>query len=414
MTRRTYTLVMLFAIFAVAHLDRQILSISLEAIGTEFSLSDTQLGMLSGIVFACVFALFGFPIAKLAASGNRLKIISTSAFVWSLLTIATAGAQNFLHLIVARLGIGVGEAGAVAPAHSLISDMFPKEKRTSAMAAFASGANLGILLAFLVGGVIGQQFGWRWAFVVAGVPGLILAFLLRFTVSEPPRTGTGAKQDVSRSLILSTIVTIWNDKGLFHAFCGLTLTGIVTFGALAWVPTFIIRAHELTQAQTGIFLALSIGIGGGIGTFFSGRIADRLGRSDPRWRIGIVAFAIIIAKPFAFGFVMLPATHMALACFVVSSFVGAVFWGPTFAYIHGRVPNHMRPMITATFLFGFNLIGVGIGPTAVGLVSDWFPSETGGGSLSLALAGIQAFGLWGAFHYIMVFRQMGTEVPFTE
>lgn len=406
MSARSRTLALLFAIFAVAQLDRQILSISLEAIGTEFALTDTQLGLLSGIVFALVYVLFGFPIAKLAARGNRLTIVSVSAFVWSLLTVATAAAQNFTHLILARLGVGIGEAGAVAPSHSLISDLYPEDRRTSAMATFASGANLGVLLAFLVGGIIGQLYGWRWAFVAAGAPGLVLAFLLKMLGTEPAQKTLPAGEMPDGSLIASTISRIRSDRGLFHAFAGLTITGIVTFGALAWIPTFLIRAHGLTPAQTGIFLALSVGIGGGIGTFLSGRLADRLGRRHPHWRLTMVAAAIIIAKPFAIGFLLMPAAAAAMALFVVSSFLSVVFWGPTFAYVHGRVPNHMRPMATAVFLFGFNLVGVGIGPTAVGLVSDLASFDVPGRSLAVALTGIQLLGIWGAIHYALVAREI--------
>jgi len=406
MSARTRTLTLLFAIFAIAQLDRQILSISLEAIGTEFDLTDTQLGLLSGIVFAFVYVLFGFPIAKLAALGNRLNIISFSAFIWSLLTVATAAAQSFTHLILARLGVGIGEAGAVAPSHSLISDLYPEDRRTSAMATFASGANLGVLLAFLVGGIIGQLYGWRWAFVAAGAPGLVLAVLLKILGNEPARPAGPGEEFISGSLVAATIARIRTDKGLFHAFAGLTITGVVTFGALAWVPTFLIRAHGLTPAQTGIFLALSVGIGGGIGTFLSGRLADWLGRRHPHWRLTMVAAAIIIAKPFAIGFLIVPATAVAMALFVVSSFLSVVFWGPTFAYVHGRVPNHMRPMATAVFLFGFNLIGVGVGPTVVGLVSDAASFDAPGRSLAVALTGIQLLGLWGAVHYALVGREI--------
>ena len=153
---RKYVLVLLMSIFAVAHLDRHILSISLDAIGREFALTNTQLGMLSGVVFAVMFVLAGFPIAILAARGNRRNIVAASAAVWSRLTITMAGAQSYMQLVIARLGGGLGEAGAVAPAHAMISDQFPPEQRTSALATFATGANIGVLLAFLIGGVVGQ------------------------------------------------------------------------------------------------------------------------------------------------------------------------------------------------------------------------------------------------------------------
>ncbi len=392
-----YTLGVLTAVFAISQLDRQILSISLDAIGEEFTLSDTQLGLLSGAVFALVYAVFGIPVARLAAWGNRRNIIAIAVALWSSLTIATAGAQSFTQLILARLGVGVSEAGAVSPAHSMISDLYPPERRIAAMATFVAGANIGIFLAFLVGGVLGQWLGWRWSFIIAGVPGLFLALLMRFAVQEPPRIR--ATPAVPGSLFIATSRQIWQDKGLFHAMCGLGLTGIITFGVLAWTPTFIIRAYGFSQAETGLFLAVSVGVFGGIGTWLSGRLADRLGAKNPKWRLGIVVAAVVITKPLMLVFFLLPAVVPALACFLLATMLASVFWAPTFAFLHTRIEPHMRPMGTAIYLFVFNLVGVGIGPTLVGLASDTMFTPLGAQGLGAALAGVQIFGLWGAWHY---------------
>ncbi|WP_244530497.1 spinster family MFS transporter [Salaquimonas pukyongi] len=396
---KRYALFILAAIFAVAHLDRHVLGISLDAIGKEFALSDSQLGFLSGFVFAVVFVVAGFPIAWLAARGSRRNIVAASATLWSVLTILTASAQNFLHLIIARIGVGIGEAGAVAPAHSMISDLYPPDRRTSALATFTTGANIGVLLAFLIGGIAGQALGWRWAFVIAGMPGLLLAVLLRFTVGEPMRASDKTVSSKPSTLFASSLKTIWDDQGLFHAMMGLALTGIVTFGALAWTPAFIIRAHGLGQAQTGVYLALSIGIIGGIGTWLSGRLADRLGANNAKWRIGIVIVAILAAKPLIWGFLLIGNTRLALTLYTIALTMGAVFWGPTFAFLHSRVANEMRPMATAIYLFAFNLIGVGIGPTVVGFASSNVFHGFGTHSLGISMAAIHLAGLWGLWHY---------------
>ena len=208
-TSGRYTLVILTAILAVNQLDRNILGILLDDIGQEFALSDTQLGLLSGALFVAVYVLFGFPVAKLASRGNRRNIIAVSSAVWSALTIAMAGAQNFLQLALARLGVGIGEAGAVVPAHSMISDLYPPEKRTSAMATFVVGANIGVLLAFLIGGIAGQFLGWRWALVIAGAPGFVLAFLMWLTVDEPQRA-VQASNPQKKSLLIEALKAIWS------------------------------------------------------------------------------------------------------------------------------------------------------------------------------------------------------------
>ncbi len=399
---RRYTLAVLTAVFAVNQLDRNILAITLDQIGAEFALSDTQLGLLSGALFAVVYVLAGFPIARLAARGSRRNIIGASVAIWSALTIAMAGARSFTELALARLGVGIGEAGAVAPAHSMISDLFALERRTSAMATFAAGANIGVLLAFLVGGIAGEALGWRWAFVIAGVPGLALAVLLRFTVAEPARSNEAPA--LRGSLFLATLRTIWNDVGLFHAMWGLAITGVVTFGALAWNAAFIIRALGLSQAQTGIYLALTIGVLGAAGTWASGAVADRLGAPNPRWRLGVVVVTILVAKPFALAFLLLPSAVPALACLAVSASLAAVFWGPTYAFLHSRVEPHMRPMATAIYLFVFNIAGVGIGPTFIGFASDTIFAGEGVRSLGYAIATVQIAGAWGAWHYWRAMR----------
>lgn len=407
------SLPVLTAIFAIGHLDRHVLSISLDKIGLEFDLTDLQLGLLSGLIFAVVFVLFGFPVARLAARGNRRNIVAVSAFVWSAMTLVMGAAQNFTHLILARLGVGIGEAGAVAPAHSMISDLYPPGQRTSAMATFSVGANIGVLLAFLIGGIIGQILGWRWAFFIAGVPGILLAFVLRYGTEEPARVEPGSGTD-DGSLLLATLKAIRSDPGLVHAMCGVGLTGIVTFGALAWNPAFLIRVHGLSQAQAGIVLAIGIGLFGGMGTWLSGRLADRLGATDARWRIWLVVIAIVIGKLFAFGFLLFENKFAAIGAFLGAATLAGVFWGPTFAYLHAKVPTEMRPMATAMFLFSFNLVGLGIGPTLIGFMSDMVFADEGAASLRYALVTIQFISFWGAWHYWKVARTMGAQQPSAE
>ncbi len=405
MDRRKRALIILAATFAVSHLDRQIMSVSLNAIGQEFSLSDTQLGLLSGGVFAVVFAVCGIPLARLAAWYPRRIIIAISVVVWSGLTVLTSGAQTFAHLLVTRLGVGIGEAGGVAPAHSLISDIFPEERRTSAFAVLVSGGNIGVLLAFLIGGIVGHTIGWRWAFVIAGLPGLLLAVLVWRYVDEPARPRP-SPNDLNRSLFLETLRFFWRDKGLLHALIAVCITGVVTYGALSWNAVFMIRVHGLNVAQAGIVLALVIGIGGSLGAYFSGRLADRLGRQDPRWRIAVAGLAILIAKPFVLCFLFLDSTPLALASFAVSASLATVFWAPSFAFMHGRLTSELRPMATAITLFAFNIVGMGLGPTVVGVLSDQLAATQGPRSIGVALSFVQVCGIWAAFHYWKVTQSM--------
>lgn len=384
---------LLMVLMAMAQLDRQILAITLEQIGTEFSLSDTQLGLLSGLVFAAAFCLFGFPVAVLVTRVSRRRIIAGSVLIWSGMTLLASMAQSFAMLLAARIGVGAGEAGSVAPAHSLISDLYPPERRTSAMSVFAAGSNLGVLLAFLVGGVVGQIYGWRVAFLVAGLPGLVLAIVLARTLPDLRPQGRPEAAVLARTLGL-----IRQDAGLRFLLAAMAITGIVTFGGLSWTATFLIRSYGFSQLQTGLLMAGLVGVGGAFGTLFTGYLADRLGQRDARWRLRLVALVIAISKPLAFVFLLGPGGMIGVLAFASGALFANAFWGPTFAYAHSRVPPDCRPMITVILLFLFNLIGVGVGPTMVGILSDAWTTETETG-LGWALAVAQGLGLLGAWLY---------------
>ena len=400
--RRTVIL-LLIAMLAVNQMDKTVLAILLDDIGAEFALSDTQLGLLSGGLFVLVYAGFGFPVAALSARANRRNIIAASMTVWSVLTLLVAGTQNFLQLALARLGVSIGEAGSVVPAHSMISDLYPPERRTSAMASFVTGTNIGVLLAFLVGGIVGELLGWRWAFIVAGLPGLVLAAIMMRVIREPVREAGSSE---ARHLFGRTWRTIWFDTGLRHALIGLSLSAILTHAGLAWNATYIMRAHGLGMAQTGIFLALSAGILGALTTWASGWLADRRGATMPRFRLGMVVVALIVGKLFSAGFALADNTALALGFLLVPVALASVFWGPTFAFLHGRVEPAMRPMATAIFMFAFSVIGTGVGPTLIGLLSDTVFAAAGARSLGWSLVVAQAIGFWGAAHYYIAMRTL--------
>lgn len=402
----THMLLVLTAILAVNQLDRHVLNISLDAIGQEFSLSDTQLGLLSGLFFTVVYVFFGFPIARLAAKFNRRNIVAASAFVWSSLTIVTGAAQSFLQLALLRVGVGIGEAGAVGPSQAIISDLYPEDRRTTAMGIYVAGSTIGILFAFLIGGVVGQAYGWRWTFVIAGIPGIALAIILRFATSEPARTETAPDPSVVQTLFRSTVKRVWTDRVLLHIFIGFAISGVVTFGALTWYATYIIRFHGLSQAQTGIFLAFSVGIVGTVGSVLAGRFADYLGLAGPHRRIYVVIIGLLAAKPFALTFLLADNSVVALSALVIATFFANTISGPTFALIHNRFENELRPMATVVYLFAFNMIGLGFGPALVGLVSDTLMADAGNRSLAYSLVFVQIAGVWGAWHFWRATRLM--------
>lgn len=272
----------LTAVFSLSYLDRQILNITLNDIGLEFALSDLQLGSLSGIAFAIVYVLFGFPVARFTRPGNRKKIVVVALSLWSGMTALMGMAGSFGTLLMARIGVGVGEAGCVPPSHSMIVDSYPPDKRASALSFFSAGSNVGVFFAFLIGGILASEYGWRVAFVVAGAPGLLLALWLVFTLKEPTSPPVLKQWSTTRQDYKTLITQLFRDKSTRHAHIGAALTAMIGLGAVAWIAVYRIRSHALSVAQVGVYLAVAIGIAGALGTWLGGVFCDRLGKKTPR------------------------------------------------------------------------------------------------------------------------------------
>ncbi|MGE3464546.1 MAG: spinster family MFS transporter, partial [Pseudomonadales bacterium] len=299
---RTYALSVLVVVYTFNFIDRQILSILLEPIKQDLGLSDTQLGLLTGFAFALFYATLGIPIARWADQHNRRNLIAAALAVWSAMTALSGFAMNFWHLLIARIGVGVGEAGCSPPAHAMISDYYPPEKRASALGIYSLGIPVGILFGFVAGGWMNEFFGWRAAFFVVGIPGLLLALIVRFTVREPARGMAEGRQDTSEMpTVKETFALLWRKRAFRHMAFGGALTAFVGYGVVNWVPAFFIRSHGMGTGEIGTWLGLILGIPGGIGIAWGGFLADRLGARDTRWYLRLVAVALALAVPFSFG-----------------------------------------------------------------------------------------------------------------
>ncbi|MAA97663.1 MAG: MFS transporter [Stappia sp.] len=399
-------LFLLTSILAVNQLDRHIVNICLAAIGAEFSLSDTELGLLAGPAFMVAYVIFGFPIARLAVSFDRRNIIGVSMIAWSTLTLMIGMAQSFAQLVLLRIGVGIGESGAVATSHAMISDLYPPERRASAISTFMTGANIGLLLAFVLGGLITQTLGWRYAFVFAGLPGLVLAAILLTTTKDPERRSLPGESDDRRALIRRTLARIAPDPGLRNLTLAIGVNGIVTFAMLTWTATFLIREHGATPLAAGVILAFVAGVVGGLGTFFSGRLADHLARRDPRHRMTLLVVATFAAKPFAIAFLLTDWLPLGVLALSISVLFSSAYWGPTLAHLHGGVDAVMRPMATTMVLFCYNVLGIAVGPVIVGAISDLAGGTQTGAGLRYGLVTVQIAGLLSAWFYWNVRRSM--------
>lgn len=408
---RNYTLFMLVMIFASSHVDRQIVSILAESIKLELALSDTQLGFLIGLSFAIFYATLGIPIAILADRYSRRNIIAISVILWSAMTALSGLAANYFQLALARIGVGVGEAGSSPPSHSMISDLFPAEKRATAMGVYSSGINIGVLIGFLVGGWIDEWYGWRMAFIVVGVPGIFLGILMFTTVQEPARSQPPslAKKPMLADM-WDTFKLMLSVPSLRHIIIGCALVVFVGYGALFWNGVFFRRIHGLSPGETGTLLALVGGVIGGIGTFFGGWLADFLSRKDQRAQVWLTAGVKLMIVPVAVAFYLTVDFKTALYLFVITAFFGGFYLSVSFGLTQSLLPAHKRALGAAILLFCINIIGLGLGPQLVGILSDSFRTEYGDDGLRYGLVCVVLINVWGAGHYLLAGKTLRADL----
>lgn len=407
---KAYTVGLLTLIYTANYVDRQIVAILLQSIKTDMDLTDTQLGMLTGLAFGIFYATLGIPIAYLADRISRKKIIIASLSLFSIMTFACGLAQNYAQLLLARIGVGIGEAGTNPPSHAMIADMYGPSERATPLAVFALGINLGLFAAFIGGGWVNDNYGWRTAIQVVALPGLVLAVIAWFTMREPPRGMSDNQTDGEAPPMKETFQFMWRTKSIRHLIIGSTLIITVGYGAVAWLPSFFIRVHDMTATQVGGVLAILIGIGGSIGTAFGGIVADRLGKRDVRWNLWLVASLGIFAAPFSFMSYMSDTAQGAIAWIVIPTLMGALYFGPTLAMLHTLVKPEMRSLASAIMLFINNIIGLGIGPLSVGIISDRLTPDYGVWGLAYALASLLIIGIWGHCHYFIAARTLKQDI----
>lgn len=380
---RRYALTLLLVIYTLNFLDRQVVNILAEPIKKDLGLHDWQLGMMTGLAFALFYTVLGLPIARLAERANRAWIISGAIAAWSGFTLLCGFAQNFPQLILARIGVGVGEAGCTPPSHSLITDYVPKDKRASAIAFYSIGTPLGSLLGMAMGGVVADAWGWRAAFLVAGAPGVFMALLALFTLKEPrkaairgvPHAGPGLGEALGEIL---------GKKTFWLMAIGAAIIAFAGYGSAAFIGSFYFRNHaaEAAAAAQGFglgtagFLGLALGLIGGVagilGSFLGGVIGDRLGKKGPQGQMTLPAVAAIIGAPFYIYGMTTPSMTTAMAVLAIPTFLNSMWYGPVYGSVQGLVRPQTRATAAAVILFIINLIGLGFGPLAVGALSDFY------------------------------------------
>ncbi len=418
-TNRHYVLGVLTLVYIFNFLDRQLLVILQEPIKLELGLSDTQLGLLSGLAFAMVYVTAAIPLAQIAERWNRRSMISLALATWSGLTALTGLVTSFTQLLIARAAVGVGEAGGSPPAHSIISDIFPVSRRATALAFYSMGINLGILLGFLLGGWVNEFFGWRMAFIIIGLPGIALAVVVRLTIREPVKGGSeGVEISSQPPAFFVTLKKLWHKPAFRHLALATALQSFVGYATINWLPSYMIRTHGMGTGELGTWLALSAGAAGALGTFSGGWVADRLAVRDLRYYQWVPALAALILMPFMCAVLLSADATVALLIFIVPACLQSVSLGPSLASTHALVDIRSKAVGSAILFFVVNLIGLGLGPLTVGMVSDALQETYGDASLRYALLSvILVVGSWSVVHFILAARtfrqdsQRATEAP---
>lgn len=405
-----YVLIVLLLVYTFNFIDRIILGVLVTPIKAELALTDTQLGLLGGIAFALLYTLAGIPIGWLADRLNRVWIMTTALALWSAFTAACGVAQSFGHLFLARIGVGVGEAGGVAPAYSLISDYFPPQSRARAIGVYSFGIPIGSALGLYFGGYIATHVSWRAAFMVVGFAGLALTPLLALTVREPVRGGLDTQARPATSPGIREVLRV---LALKRSFWGLSFaaacSSIVGYGLFFWLPAFFVRSYHMTLLDMSLFYGSITLVGGVGGIWLGGWLGDRLGSRNKAAFALIPAAALLLCLPFYIAGTLATGFSWGAIAFVIPAALSLVWLGPTLSAIQHLVPAAMRAVASAIFLFVNNFIGLGVGTLLIGWLSDSFTTRFGADSLRYAILACVSFYLLSAGLFILSSRRLARD-----
>ncbi len=405
-------LLILLVAYIFNFIDRQIIGVLAVPIKAELQLTDTQLSLMGGIAFALFYSGLAIPIAWLADRKSRVNIIAVSVALWSGFTALCGFAQNFWHLFLARMGVGIGEAGGVAPSYALISDFYPKERRARALALFSLGIPIGSALGVFFGGWIASHLDWRSAFIIVGLAGLPAALLVKLFIPEPVRGGfDSADGSASEPAppFAEVAATLARTPSFWLLSFGAASGSILGYGLIFWLPSFFGRSFGLALADVAWFYGGIVLVGGVAGTWLGGWLGDRTGPGDPGSYARIPAFCFLAAAPcFAAG-LFAPNLWLGWALFVVGQMLALAWLGPIIAAVQHIVPPNMRATASASFLFINNLIGIGFGIFFLGFMSDRMTAAYGEDSLKYSILFGLVFYLLSALIYLMASRRLARD-----
>lgn len=367
------TLWILLIVYIFNFIDRQIVNILAEPIAKDLKLSDTQIGLMTGIAFALFYTVLGLPIARYAdrPSTNRPRLIAVALAIWSAMTALCGLANNFVQLLLARVGVGVGEAGCTPAAHSLISDIVPKERRASALGFYALGIPIGSVLGLMIGGLLVDALGWRHAFMIVGLPGVVMALVVWLVLKDPRQlTQLTAAAPPPRISTRDALKSIFSSRAMVLLLVAASSAAFLSYGKGVWATIYFQRTYGLSPGQVGLWFGIVNGAGGILGTWLSGKIADKYGHTDRRHVLTAAAWGMLLVAPLAILAYSQSDWRMALIVLFVPTLLASLYYGPTYSSVQGLADPQARAMASAVLLFFQNLIGLGLGPLLFGMLSD--------------------------------------------
>jgi MFS family permease len=407
---RNYSLALLTIVQAFQYIELVALGIVMQGIKVDLSLSDTELGLLSGISFALFYSVMGIPIARWADRGNRVTVIAVTTALWSVAVVLCGMARSLLQLMLMRVGVAVGEAGLQPPSTSLISDYFTRAELPRAVARYHLSWPLAYLLGYFSTGWLNQWLGWRMTFVLIGLPGLALAVLAGLTLKDPRhlrRTTahiaaspkTPLPSSANQPSVKEVFVRLWGNAAFRHLFLALSVYSFFSYALLQWQAAFFMRTYGLRSGELGTWLAVILGVGSALGVVLGGEWASRFAANNENLQLRIVALSNVAYAILNTCVLLVSEYHLAFGLYALAVIVGAVGSGPQFAIAQTVVPAQMRAMSVALINFFSNLIGMGLGSLAVGALSDALRPRLGEDSLRYALVAVCPGYFWVAWHF---------------
>ncbi len=407
--RGSWVLCLLLLVNVLNFIDRLLPSVLVEAIRRDLHLTDTQIGLIGGLAFAVIYSFASVGLARIADRWSPRLVIAVSLGVWSLATAVSGVAHSFMQLFLARASVAAGEAGSTPAAHAIIARAYPPARRSLVLAIFSLGVPIGAMIGLAMGGWINDALNWRAAFFVVGLPGIIVALLVRFFVPDPRHQHP---DDVAQRF-WSTLRTLFGLRSFRHIAIASSLFAIGSYAMNVFAAAFLIRTHHLTAARAGAAFGFAFGVGGLVGTFAGGTLADWLGRRDPRWRQGVPAVGLLLAAPASLVAFTAPSLTISWICLTLTYCFGLLYYAPSFACVQSLVPDGVRATAAGVLLFCLTLIGASVGPSFVGFVSDLLAPRFGALSIRYAMSLLPLTMLWSALHFFLAATALPADLALT-